>query len=84
MRIGSLEPCGMPSLSTKERSPSLERSYLLGQIAAMGVGAVDEFDSEAIERGEQGVDAVGAFDFIGQKAADFFVGEMCLGLGLWQ
>ena len=72
----------MPSARTNERSPSLGAGRLLGQVAAMGVRAVDEFDSEAIERGQQRVDAVGALDFIGQIAADFFVGEMALGLGL--
>ncbi len=66
-----------------ERAVAVGRvRVLLGQFAAMGVGAVDEFDSEAIERGEQRVDAVGAFDFVGQIAADFFVSEMALGLGL--
>ena len=48
----------------------------------MGVGAVDELDAEAVEGGEEGVDAIGAFDFIGQEAADFFVGESALGFAL--
>ena len=48
----------------------------------MGVGAVDELDAEAVERGQHVVDAIGALDFIGQIAADFFVGEIALGFGL--
>ena len=72
----------MPSVRTNARSPSAGRRFLLGQLAAVGVGAVDELDAEAVERGEQRVDAVGALDFVGQIAADFFVSEMALGFGL--
>ena len=50
----------------------------------MGVGAVDELDAESVERGEQGIDAVGAFDFVRQILADFFVGEKALLFSPWQ
>ena len=68
MRIGSLDPCGMPSLRTKRAVAIGDVGFRLGQIAAMGVGAIDQFDAEPIDRGQHGVDAVGAFDFIGKKA----------------
>ena len=48
----------------------------------MGVGAVDQFDAEAIESREKGVDAIGAFDLVGKEAADFFVSEITLGFAL--
>ena len=54
--------------------------FLLGQFAAMGVRAIDQFDSQAVDRAEHGVDAVGALDFIGQQGADFFVSELAVGL----
>jgi hypothetical protein len=55
---------------------------IFGQVAAVRAGAIDKLDAEAIERSEQGVDAVGALDFIRQIAADLFVGQVALGFGL--
>ena len=39
---------------------------VFGQVAAVGIGAVDELDAESVERGEQGIDAFGAFGFVRQ------------------
>ena len=54
----------------------------IGQLAAIPVGAVDELDAEAVDRGQHGIDAIGALDFVGQEGADFFVREMALLFGL--
>ena len=43
--------------------------FVFGQVAAVIVGAIDEFDAQAIDGAENGIDAVGAFDLIGKKCA---------------
>jgi hypothetical protein len=53
---------------------------LIGECPAMGIRAVDQFNSQAIERGEQGIDPVGALDFIRKIRTDFFVSKLSLGL----
>ncbi len=66
MRIGSLDPCGMPSLRTNDAVAVAAVGFRLRQFAAVGVGAVDEFNAQSIDRAEHGVDPVGALDFIRQ------------------